>query len=174
MGRRTTWTPECYTLLKRFGYTYEPVERRIPGGPGGPYTVTKDFGGFADILAWRPVSVREIISELEGFVFTGVLAIQACSHSTLAAHITKVTQGLPSEKLASFLLAGNRFEVWAFPEPRKKKRYVLTWITDSAGRRRQVRQLDMRSTRITFDNGQFWSEPTTELGCFGYQHRDAT
>ena len=165
-----TKVSDCTPLLKRYGYDYQVTEHRIYFRGR---SITKDFGGFADLLAWRPLDVRSTLSELEPdrWDFRGCLAIQACTHGSTNAHLDKATQGEPSNKLRTWLLAGNRFEIWSFPDRSKKGRFFFLQKTDSLGRTRRVRQLDIRFLRITYSEG-FYYEPQTELECFGHAHRE--
>lgn len=107
MSANNRHMPKVHRLLKQCGYTYDTVERRLLRD------VTRDFCGFADLMAFRASNTGNYL-----YHKSGVLAIQVCSYSTLAAHIHKVTKGDPAPALRTWLLANNRFEVWAFPSPR--------------------------------------------------------
>lgn len=109
---------QAYTLLKKFGYTYDMVERTK-----GRYS--SDFCGFADIIAFHPIRGNDLIKR-PGIihseeVFRGALAVQVCRYVDFAEHIAKVSNGLPHRNLFNWLLSYNRFEVWAFPAPYDKR-----------------------------------------------------
>lgn len=167
MGKSNTYSPECYKLLERYGYTYEGVERWIPFGAKGGYR--KDFLGFADILAFRPLTIDDGLERLTNLSITttGVLAIQACEESTFLDHIHKVTLGEPRTALADWLLCGNRFEVWGFPRRSRKSRLRKT--SDN----RHI--LNTRFAKLTYElqAGQFvfFEEDITELQLYGYETR---
>ncbi len=107
MSANNRHMPKVHRLLKKCGYTYDTVERRVF------HNVTRDFCGFADLLAFRATLVGGYLHH-----GAGVLAVQVCSYSTLSAHLLKVSRGDPAPALRTWLLANNRFEVWAFPSPR--------------------------------------------------------
>jgi hypothetical protein len=162
-----TFSPECYKLLKRFGYHYELVERFVQAR-GNQFR--QDFMGFGDILAIRYLTTddAEAILTPTEFKFTGCLCIQACSESTIQEHLRKVTLGTPSEKLKAWLLSDNRFELWGFPRRDRKTRKRA--INGSS-------QLNVRFMRVTYEDyrgyPQFLTDETTELTAFGYKTREA-
>lgn len=61
-----------------------------------------DFGGFADVLAWR------------GDV-PGVLAVQATTDSNVSARIRKVLASSElRDRVTDWTLAGNQYQVWGW------------------------------------------------------------
>ena len=97
-------TQRTLKKLRAEGYEAEIVEKTIPHS-----FVKLDFGGFADILAYRTGE-------------TGCLAIQTTSDPNLSARIKKMT--VPDEsdknsqkrlrKIQVWLGAGNRLEAWGW------------------------------------------------------------
>lgn len=94
---RTTPTQRSLALARERGLEAAVVEKwvTIPGMPGGG--IRRDMGGFADLVLWSPG--------------IGVLAVQACSGSTLAEHRTKL---LAEPRLRSWLNSGGRCSIWAW------------------------------------------------------------
>jgi len=111
-----TTNDQTHKLLRKYGYSSTTVEQWVTfrGGVSGP-GYRKDFMGFADILAWRPLMGEDLknLAVVER-KWDGVLAVQGCGATGLAEHIRKVTEGAVGEALKIWLLAGNRFEVWAW------------------------------------------------------------
>lgn len=152
----------AYTLLKRYGYTYDCVERRLTR------QITRDFCGFADILAFRPilgsdlVKYPALIQPDTHDIFQGILAIQVCSYTTVNAHLNKIIKGDPAQPLIDWIECGNRFELWAFAPPSSKRvkgrKYPPRFVEVGLERRHQVRALD-----------PLWDR--TELQLFGYSDR---
>lgn len=164
-GPQTSNNPKCIRLLQRYGYRYATVERfnhfakirqDFPYSPGG---------GFADILAWRPLDLRAELMRGE-FDTRGILAVQICSDNTLPDHISKLIHGKPSAAVRDWLLSGNRLEIWAFPRASKVKQVVRV-----AGSKRG--QLDVRIHRcvLTDDGDLLCQADQTELTAFGYTYR---
>lgn len=112
----TTTNKATHDLLRKYGYSSTTVEQWVTfrGGASGP-GYRKDFMGFADILAWRPLMGEDLkrlcVTQMN---WNGVFAVQTCGASGLSAHIKKVTVGPVGEDLKLWLLAGNRFEIWAW------------------------------------------------------------
>lgn len=88
-------SPTARTLerLRELGFIAGVVERRVPGKP----QITIDWGGWMDILACR-----------EG---VGILGVQVTSGDHHAARATKLRA---EPKLAAWLAAGGRAEVWSW------------------------------------------------------------
>lgn len=95
------------TALREMGYEYAIVEKYNQF-----VRRRQDFGGFADILAWKQ-GVK------------GVLAVQACAgRGDMSKHVTKLTTVSPTEdevkgkarirKIRAWLGAGNRLEIWSW------------------------------------------------------------
>lgn len=93
--------------LRDMGYEYSIVEKF-----NSFVKRRQDFGGFADILAWK-----------EGV--NGVLAVQACAgHGDAGKHVTKLTTVSPAEdeakgkarirKIRAWLSGGNKLEIWSW------------------------------------------------------------
>lgn len=154
---QSTHNDRCFRLLRRYDYRYQSVERflRFRGA-----FRREDFGGFADVLAWRPITPREVLAELDGFHFTGALAIQICGDDGLWPHLDKLTQGTRRDDLRDWLLAGNRCEIWAFPRAAR--------VHKTRGAVGVDRRLVVRFLRLSHD-AEFYYEETTELTCFGYR-----
>lgn len=97
-------SPTQLTLkyLREAGYTCDIVERRITKW------TTRDFLGFADILAVKPGTI-------------GVLAVQT---TTVDNQSTRKKKVMGIDALQAWLDAGNRFEVhgWAKKGPRGKRK----------------------------------------------------
>ena len=106
-------TPMARTLayLREQGFVAEVVERRVPGCP-----ITKDFLGFADVLAIHPAR-------------TGVLAIQTTTRAHQAHRLAKVQA---SGYLSLWLATGNQAVVhgWALVGPRGCRK---TWQVTVTG-----------------------------------------
>lgn len=130
---KTNATQRSLALLKRAHWEAEVVERWIPwakrpgetggtNGDGGGRGIRRDFGNFADILAWRE-NMR------------GVLAIQCHPADSMAAHRAKVlTTPEIAAKVRKWLLAGNTFrlEGWRLGGERGGRKYWMVnteWIT---------------------------------------------
>jgi hypothetical protein len=97
--------------LRAQGFTVEKVEHRLlPFGSRNYSTTTKDFCGFADILAFCPGEV-------------GVLAVQATSADHVPDRVKKI-QAEP--RAAVWLAAANRIQVvgWAL---RSGESHRKTW-----------------------------------------------
>ena len=109
-------TARTMAQLRLEGWIAEKVEQRLPI-PGR--FVTRDMGGFGDILAWKPGE--------------GILAVQATSASNVPAHAVKAA-GLKT--LRPWLEAGGRFEIWGWAKYGARGERKL-W-----GRRRVVYQLE--------------------------------
>ena len=100
-------TERTMALLRSLGYTVEKVEYNLRWSK----KTTRDFCGFADILAFRP------------FTRPGVLAVQA----TTAAHLVERMNKINAEPRAHrWLAAKNRIWVigWALMGPAKSRK---TW-----------------------------------------------
>lgn len=134
--RRKAKSPTARTLeaLRRRGWPAQVVEKWLPGRrakkggrPGEteatPYGVRKDLFGCIDILA------------LDGR--PGSLGIQACASGDAAKRAAKAAE---EPLLAAWLVAGNRFEVWAWRE---------VWVDTSARTKR--RQWEARVVEIRPD-----------------------
>ena len=98
--------------LREDGWTGHVVERYNPFAHK-----RQDFGGFADILAYKSGE-------------TGVLAIQACSDNggDVSAHTHKL---LPLETVRTWVLSHNRLEIWGWGlrgERGKRKVWTLRVI----------------------------------------------
>lgn len=109
-------TPTAHTVhqLRREGWHAEKVEQRLPIPGGRP--VTKDWGGFGDILACHPLR--------------GILLVQATSRPNIRARILKASQPdiIGASKVAPAVLrpnpirlallmwlrSGGHFEVWGW------------------------------------------------------------
>lgn len=81
--------------LKKRGYTAHVVERWNQWAHK-----RQDFGGFADILAYKPGE-------------SGVLAVQACSDNggDVSAHIKKL---VAIANVRPWILSNNRLEIWGW------------------------------------------------------------
>lgn len=95
-------TPTARTMerLRSEGWTTDKVEQRLPI-PGK--FVTRDMGGFADGIAWKPGA--------------GILAWNATSGSNVAAHVNKyhgIGIGVENKNLRLWLLAGGQFQIWGW------------------------------------------------------------
>lgn len=90
-------SPTARTLkaLRDAGWTAEKVEQRLP--IPGRY-VTRDMGGFADGISWKPG--------------LGILAWNATSGANVAAHVNKYND--EPGKLRDWLLAGGQFQIWGW------------------------------------------------------------
>lgn len=105
---KTNATQRSLALLKRGGWNAEVVEKWIPwakrpgeagGEDAGGRGIRRDFGNFADILAWRADR-------------PGVLAIQTHPAASLAEHRRKMlTTPEIVEKVRAWLQAGNTFRL---------------------------------------------------------------
>lgn len=81
-------------LLKRNGYTAHSVERY-----NSFVKIRQDFGGFADILAYKPGEF-------------GVLAVQACmGNGDVSKHLKKYSM---NKNMRTWIESGNRFEIWSW------------------------------------------------------------
>lgn len=97
---------KCLERLRSEGYCAEKVERWNSFA-----RIRQDFGGFADIVAWKAGEM-------------GALAIQACADSGVGAHVTKLTNPPDSDrngadrvkKIAAWLASSNRLEIWSFAQ----------------------------------------------------------
>jgi hypothetical protein len=162
MSAALTFAPQACDLLRRHGYHAVVMERWEPTHSGGK--IRRDFpyskhGGFADILAWRPLRIREaVFAPIDGYDLHGVLAVQVCSESNIMAHYHKIVSGTPYADVRDWLLAGNRLEIFAFPTAKRKSR-----------RAGPHRQLNLRFIRFSFTDELLW-EDATELSCFGYDN----
>ena len=87
-------TQRTLAKLREDGFVAEKVEQRLP--IPGCY-VTRDMGGFADGIAWKPGGP--------------ILAWQATSGAHVADHLAKVDG---SDKLGKWLQAGGWFEIWGW------------------------------------------------------------
>lgn len=115
----------AFTLLKRYGYRYAGVERRLARN------ITQDFCGFADVLAFRPLTGSDLAHfpnlfspdfPTDKFPLDGCLALQLCSYATFQEHLRKLTQSATvTPYIFDWLLARNRLEVWAFSSPRDRR-----------------------------------------------------
>jgi hypothetical protein len=99
-------TPTARTLqhLKKLGYTAQVVEQTIRGKG---MVFKRDLFGCIDIIA---VGVE-----------AGCLGVQACAGGSHAARLTKAKE---QYGLVTWLLHGNRFEVWSWAKqgPRGKRK----------------------------------------------------
>jgi hypothetical protein len=103
-------TQRTIAELKKRGYTCHIVEKWNHFAK-----IRQDFGGFADILAYR--------NDL-----AGVFAIQTTSDSNVSARVTK---SLQISNLGTWLCAGNTFQVWGWGrkgERGKRKTWTLRVI----------------------------------------------
>lgn len=93
--RPKTQSPTSRTLeeLRKLGFEAGVVERRVPNR----WDITIDLFGCIDIVAAR-----------EG---SGLFGIQA---TTGAHHAARRTKAIAEPKLATWLKAGGRFEVWSW------------------------------------------------------------
>lgn len=144
-------------LLTKYGYTFDVVERRLFRN------ITRDFCGFADLLAFRSVSFPHDLTATSWIcgnqdAFRGILALQICNYGGFQEHLRHLTLGDPSTALTEWLLCGNRCEIWAYPSPR-----------DGVRKPPKFRRLFLATSNR---NGNlilsFLSE--TELEAFGYCH----
>ena len=127
-------SPTARTLatLRAMDYLAEKVEQRLPI-PGR--FVTRDFGGFGDILAAHPGR--------------GILLVQATSRPNVNARINKITLAdLPGKSpkhpamrmnpvrlnVIRWLAAGGRAEVWGWYKKGSRWNYrrVLFFLPDGA------------------------------------------
>ena len=99
-------TQRTLAELRKRGYIAHIVEKWNPFAK-----IRQDFGGFADILAYKP----EI---------PGVLAIQTTSDSNIANRVAKSSQ---NSNLRAWLASGASFEVWGWGRKGKRgKRKIWT------------------------------------------------
>ena len=114
--------------LRKRGYTAHIVEKVIPHS-----FIKVDFGGFADILAYKSNEV-------------GVLAIQCCADNggSVTDHVKKIMNLNPTgnektdsknlaryQNVVAWLGARNRFEIWGWGlrgERGKRKEWTLRAI----------------------------------------------
>ncbi len=154
-----THSPASLTLLKRYGYIAETVEKWIH------YTNRrKDLFGFLDILAYRTPLLTDAHLLNPDCPTTGMLGVQACSEAALSAHIQKVT-ATPEvgDRLRDYLLCGNRYELWGFPRPGRRR---LVAVRDPSGR--TINQTRIRFIKLTYEDDNFFQDETTELVFYGY------
>lgn len=108
----------AYTLLRKYSYHYDLVERSNG-------RVSRDFCGFADIIAFRPITGQDCVSNPELLnnpePWQGCLAVQVCRYTDFAEHRNKIDTPPQSNELHAWLSAGNRFEIWAFPTTADKR-----------------------------------------------------
>ena len=107
-------TPKSRHVLEARGYTVERVEQVIPG-----CFIRRDFGGFADLIAFRGRMV------LEEFPNACILAVQVCAGSGHAAHKAKI---VAEKRALTWLQAGGHIllQSWAIQGAKgKRKRYEL-------------------------------------------------
>ena len=90
----TSPTSRTLAALRKDGWIAEKVEQRLPI-PGR--FVTRDMGGFADGVAWRPDY--------------GILAWQATSGSNVSSRLNKIAV---NEKARDWILAGGLLQVWGW------------------------------------------------------------
>lgn len=115
--------------LKKRGYTCHVVERWNSFAK-----IRQDFGGFADILAYKPGEV-------------GVLAIQACADSgDVSKHVKKL---LGVANLGVWLQSGNKCEIWGWGmrgERGKRKTWTLRAINMTAGQFLATEKLEYKAS----------------------------
>lgn len=150
-------------LLEDYGYISEKVEQYNPRSRR-----SKDFCGFADVLAFRfePWDDKFLPLDEPGIQtpYQGVLAVQACNFSTLTEHVRTVTDVEHTACfLKSWLALGNRFEIWAFPSPRDK---TAKW--GRSGPPPKFRRFSLPGVRLHNRAPNFVINSATELTPLGY------
>jgi len=92
-------TSRTLALLRKEGWTAEVTER------WNPHSKTrKDLGGGIDVLAWHAGSKH-------GHFPGEIMGVQACAG---ASHATRKTKLLKEPKMALWLCARGRLEVWSW------------------------------------------------------------
>ncbi len=105
-------TSRTLELLRKEGWTAQVVER------WNPHSKTRlDLFGGIDVLACKPLEGLHMISG------RNVLGVQACAG---ASHSCRKAKLLSEKKMAIWLAAGGRLEVWSWSKrgPRGKRK---TW-----------------------------------------------
>lgn len=156
------FTPEALRILQRYGYRAEKVERYNTYARR-----SRDLFGFADLLALRVHhwSDPELLNARHSL--QGTLYLQVCARTGFAAHLEKATTGPIGQALADCLLAGNRFEIWAFPSRAGSERHRYRQVQVG---QKSLRVAKINFTQVTYDlvGDTFYTEDTTELVHVGY------
>ena len=100
-------TSRTLALLRSEGWTAEVVER------WNPHSKTrKDLGGGIDVLAWKARTYVAFTSNLTvAGKNDGMLGVQACAG---ASHSARKAKLLSEKKMAQWLAAGGRLEIWSW------------------------------------------------------------
>lgn len=108
-------------LLQVWGFRSEHVERFIQ--PPGKQPFRKDFGGFADKIAWPKCDVDRFYPNTLRFP----VAIQVCARERLQDHIRKLCDMTPPTrgeavgvKALDWWLCGAALQVWAWKNRTQK------------------------------------------------------
>lgn len=92
----STTTARSEKVLEKNGFLSGLVERHIPHA-----FVTKDWLGFADIIAFKPGQLR-------------VWAINATTNQHLADHIKKYEDPKVKKNIDAWMSSGHVFELWCW------------------------------------------------------------
>lgn len=118
-----THTKRTMDALRSDGYFVHRAERwqSVPGRPGGG--VRQDFGGFADLIAWKPLT-RSDINRCQ----SGILAVQCCAASGLNAHLDKYRKDRDTRvRIRDWIRAGGRFLLYGWRKLKPRGVATPTW-----------------------------------------------
>lgn len=113
---KTTPTQRSLAHFKKHGWTAGVVEKwvTVPSHPAGG--VRRDFCGGIDLIAFR--ELRPISPGLERLDACGILGVQCCAASGLAAHRDKL---LAEPRMREWVLAGGRLVIHAWRKTNDRK-----------------------------------------------------